>query len=469
MRFAPLRLLLPLIRRTSVIFPLVFALLLASAGRPIFAQTAQQIQQERLREQQEAQERQREEQAERQRQQQEAQERQREQQEAQERQREQQAERQQQQQEAQERQREQQESAQRQREQQEAQQRQQQEQQERAREQQQAQQRGQEQREQQATQEREREQAAAQQRANQIQRQGQSAAAARPVVNNTNRVPNQPEPVRNGTFVPERASPVLEPRPSSGGFERPVPTPERGSPVLAVHPPEHGSPMLADRPEPLHPVEPPRHDSPVLGLIGPPRHEGPVAIEPPRRGSPVLEVVAPAPRPATTIVVAPPASTVLVVASPRPSAAIVLTATPGGVRPANVLTASNQQWNLSASMAAPGTGIPQDPQAAAAKGKQGGCSNWVDDSVTVTAMGEDSLFVDANVTAGVVDGNGSPNFSGQFLQLQYGGVGKAPFYYGLNGTADQQLAPGQRVLVHVTSAAQYGNVQQPLHVRYCRF
>jgi hypothetical protein len=452
MRFAPLHSVSPQVRRTSVFFPLIFALLLASAGTPpIFAQTAQQIQQERLREQQEAQERARE--------QQEAQERQREQQEAQERQREQQAERQQQQQQAQERQREQ----------QEAQQRQQQEQQERMREQQQAQQRAQEERERQASQVREREQAAAQQRANQVQRQGQPVVATRPILNNTNRVENHPEPVRNGTYVPERGSPVLEPRPGSGGFEHPVPTPERGSPVLAVHPPEHGSPVLADRPEPLRPVEPPRHDSPVLGAIGPPRHESPVAIEPPRHGSPALEVGAPALKPATTIVVAPPASTVLVVAAPRPSAGIVLTAAPRGSAAGNVLTASNQQWNPSASMAAPGTGIPQDTQAATLKGKQGGCSNWVDDSVTVTAMGEDSLFVDANVTAGVVDGNGSPNFAGQILQLQYGGVGKAPFYYGLNGTADQQLAPGQRVLVHVTSAAKYGNVQQPLHVRYCKF
>jgi hypothetical protein len=147
----------------------------------------------------------------------------------------------------------------------------------------------------------------------------------------------------------------------------------------------------------------------------------------------------------------------------RVSAAAVL-----GVAP-NAQVAANSQWGVRAMMAPPGQGIPADPDAAkAAAAKQTGCSNWADDSVTVSALGEDSLFVNADVVSGIVDANGAPSFSGQFLKLQYRADAKTPFYFGLGNSADRQLAPGQSALVTVVDPVSYGNRTQHLTVHYCK-
>lgn len=131
--------------------------------------------------------------------------------------------------------------------------------------------------------------------------------------------------------------------------------------------------------------------------------------------------------------------------------------------------ALNSQWAVRGNFAAPGTGIPVDMTATKATTlKQSGCSNWVEDSVTVTAMGEDSLFVNADVVSGIVDANGAPSITGQYVRLQYRADGKTPFYFGSGNSANQQLAPGQAVLIPVGDSMNSGNSEQHLIVRYCK-
>lgn len=120
-------------------------------------------------------------------------------------------------------------------------------------------------------------------------------------------------------------------------------------------------------------------------------------------------------------------------------------------------------------MAAPGVGIPADSDAVKnAAAKQEGCSEWANDSVTVTAMGEDSLFVNADVLSGIVDASGNPSLSGQNLRLEYRADATKPFYFGLGNSADRQLAPGQTVVIHLADQVSNGNSQQHLTVRYCK-
>jgi hypothetical protein len=139
-----------------------------------------------------------------------------------------------------------------------------------------------------------------------------------------------------------------------------------------------------------------------------------------------------------------------------------------GTKP-NVQVATASNWGVRGNLAAPGLGIPADQDAVkAAAAKKSGCANWVDDSVSVTAMGEDSLFVNADVMNGIVDADASPSFSGQFLRLQYRADAKTPFYFGLGNVADRQLSPGQEVRLPVVDPMSYGNRQQHLTVRYCK-
>jgi len=114
-------------------------------------------------------------------------------------------------------------------------------------------------------------------------------------------------------------------------------------------------------------------------------------------------------------------------------------------------------------------GIPADPLARkAAATKENACSNWVDDSVSVTVMGQDSLFVNADVVSGIADAEGTPSITGQYVRLQYRADAKTPFYFGLGNSADRQLAPGQTVLVPVVDSMNSGNREQHLTVRYCK-
>ena len=148
------------------------------------------------------------------------------------------------------------------------------------------------------------------------------------------------------------------------------------------------------------------------------------------------------------------------------SAATVLGVSPGA-QPMNMVAA--QQQGISGQVAPRGLGIPVDQAAMKpAQPTQGSCANWADDNVTVTALGEDSLFVYANVRSGIVDANGVPSLTGQFLRLQSRPDSKAPFFYGFGGTADQQLAAGQTVVLPVADSASQGNRQQHLRVHYCK-
>lgn len=388
------------------------------------------------------------------------------------------------------------EERQRQQEEQREQQRQQQEEQRRQQQEEQRQQQAEQQRQQQA--EQQRQQQAEQERQQQAEHQRQQQAEQQ----------QAEQQHQQATEQQRRQTPVVQPNPSynSGGsrvgagtgrppLKDPTSSETGAGTVLTSRPPDtsvHGSPVLATTPggrspivfsppsrEPpvisTHPVELPVREHPEPIRVG----ENPVLavrpIAPPRRELPPATGTVPTvARPTAAQILGSPAqptvnvqvkTQVVQAAPPHVTAAMVL-----GVQSAqnpNQLVAAQQQWSVSGRMGPPGYGIPVDPPREKST-KQGGCSNWIDDTVSVTALGEDSIFINAGVLSGIVDGSGSPSFSGQYVRLQNNGDIKVPFYYGMNGTADQQLAPGRSVTLPATDPVSYGNRQQHITVRYCK-
>jgi hypothetical protein len=182
---------------------------------------------------------------------------------------------------------------------------------------------------------------------------------------------------------------------------------------------------------------------------------------------------------------------VLGVSSPNP---VVASAKAPNVLAASIQgTGTIQNWTASGVMAQPGLGIPAYANAATqrftstagqpqnvsytASGAEvgggnpnagGGCANWVQKSLVITAWGQDTLYIYANVLTGIVDSKGQPSFQGRNVWLSNGSDSKAPFYFGLDGALDHVLSPGQRVVLPVVDPPVNSNSQQAVNVRYCK-
>ncbi len=94
---------------------------------------------------------------------------------------------------------------------------------------------------------------------------------------------------------------------------------------------------------------------------------------------------------------------------------------------------------------------------------------WTQNNLTVTAWGQDYLYVNSDMMAGIVDGQGQPAFLGKYIQVSLSQYATQPAYFGLNGQLDHTLRAGQQVTLQVTvPVPPDGITQQPIVVKFCK-
>ena len=137
----------------------------------------------------------------------------------------------------------------------------------------------------------------------------------------------------------------------------------------------------------------------------------------------------------------------------------------GGLNSGGAGTGSNLNGASPAGQNGSGSGLGGGPSSGAPA--QPGCT-WTQRSLTVTAWGQDYLYVNSDMMAGIVDGQGQAAFAGKYIQVSLGSSASQPAYFGLNGQLDHALTAGQQVTLPVTVQPANGVTEQPIVVKFCK-
>jgi hypothetical protein len=137
----------------------------------------------------------------------------------------------------------------------------------------------------------------------------------------------------------------------------------------------------------------------------------------------------------------------------------------GGLNSGAVGTGSNLNGASPGSQSGSGLGLGGGSSSGAPA--QPSCQ-WTQKNLTVTAWGQDYLYVNSDMMAGIVDGPGQAAFAGKYIQVSLSQSATQPAYFGLNSQLDHALTAGQQVTLPVTVQPANGVTEQPIVVKFCK-